>query len=714
MTTRDTKTGQLEVAKVAEVVEVLDEAERFDPKRDGPDLAYEHIHRYMLASRALSGLKVLDLASGSGFGSRILREGGASVTSLDLDFTSFNPTHSGICGNALALPFCDESFDAVVCFEAIEHVDEPARLVADVRRVLRDPAIFLVSSPDRSIYSTRAGHENPFHVAEMNYSEFNQLLRKEFSSCRILGQGLWAGSWIAGLAKGGKARGLGKRRLESLPLDFDFGDRTLSRATWADPANDDLPTPVYMLALCADSKSGRTLLSENVPPETILHDRSQWLLGQYEKLTIAWGEELQDFRTQLDAARVGHENQAGQIEQARRTIDDYELRSADVRRTIDDLEAQLAKAQQNAQTQESEIAANLEQQKVQEEALANAANEFDRLTSEVDAARRAIDAQSVELDAAKRAANAQSTEIDSARATMGAQVTEIESARNTIDAQANELAEAQRAADTQSAEIASAKTAIDSQATELATARDNADAQSSALSVAREGADDQERELQRQRESLARLAAASEDAEASREVTAQELESALWTVNQLLSTIQDLEAELLSDRNGQDDLESQIDRARSTITEYETQIANARESIDRYEEQITNARETAAQYEDQISTARTTVTQLEEEISTARESVSQYEGQIAAAQEASTQYEDQIARARDAAVHAEEAAGEARDTARSQAAEIENLRADLVEATSRNSELEETLGRFFVRSGRRLAVLADRLRGRSS
>ncbi|MEZ4355414.1 MAG: class I SAM-dependent methyltransferase [Myxococcota bacterium] len=82
--------------------------------------------------------------------------------------------------NARRLPFADASFDAVVCFEAIEHVTEPERLVAEVRRVLRAPALFVVSTPDRRLYTERAGHRNPHHVCELTRSEFETLLRRRF------------------------------------------------------------------------------------------------------------------------------------------------------------------------------------------------------------------------------------------------------------------------------------------------------------------------------------------------------------------------------------------------------------------------------------------------------------------------------------------------------------------------------------------------------
>ena len=46
------------------------------------------------------------------------------------------------------LPFADSSFDAAVLKDVLEHVADPAALVAEVRRVLRPGALAFASSPD--------------------------------------------------------------------------------------------------------------------------------------------------------------------------------------------------------------------------------------------------------------------------------------------------------------------------------------------------------------------------------------------------------------------------------------------------------------------------------------------------------------------------------------------------------------------------------------
>jgi SAM-dependent methyltransferase len=49
--------------------------------------------------------------------------------------------------DALALPFADEVFDAVFIFDVLEHIDDDARVLAEIRRVLRPGAKLLITVP---------------------------------------------------------------------------------------------------------------------------------------------------------------------------------------------------------------------------------------------------------------------------------------------------------------------------------------------------------------------------------------------------------------------------------------------------------------------------------------------------------------------------------------------------------------------------------------
>jgi len=50
-------------------------------------------------------------------------------------------------GDADALPFADASFDTVLCTQVIEHVREPAAVIAECARVLRPQGTLILSAP---------------------------------------------------------------------------------------------------------------------------------------------------------------------------------------------------------------------------------------------------------------------------------------------------------------------------------------------------------------------------------------------------------------------------------------------------------------------------------------------------------------------------------------------------------------------------------------
>jgi SAM-dependent methyltransferase len=255
--------------------------ERFLPDAHGPLPAYEHAHRYAFAASVLEGRRVLDLACGAGYGTRILRAAGAEVVALDLDRGCARAAGPpALCGRAERLPLGDASLDAVVCFEAIEHVPEPARVLDEIARVLARSGVAFLSTPDRAIYTERAGNRNPHHVAELDRAEFAALLRERFAHFELYGQSVWAGSWLARLDASGVPEGGGAREVGVL------SDPLSARATrtpppWVDPAQDALPTPLFLVAVCARDAAAARRLRRELSETSVLHDPSQWLLGHY-------------------------------------------------------------------------------------------------------------------------------------------------------------------------------------------------------------------------------------------------------------------------------------------------------------------------------------------------------------------------------------------------------------------------------------------------
>jgi SAM-dependent methyltransferase len=112
----------------------------------------------------VKGKRLLDLGSGVGGYSAEMVARGARVISLDLirPARQGSAQHALLTANALATPLRDECVDIVFCASLIEHVPDPARLLAEIERVLVDGGHVYLSFPP--FYSPRGGHEfAPFH-----------------------------------------------------------------------------------------------------------------------------------------------------------------------------------------------------------------------------------------------------------------------------------------------------------------------------------------------------------------------------------------------------------------------------------------------------------------------------------------------------------------------------------------------------------------------
>jgi len=170
--------------------------ERIVPGCVPSDCEREHLARYQWAARELQGAsvhRVLDSASGVGYGSAVLSKAGYDVVSIDCfrEAVAFGSSRRWISkplvGDVLELPFKSNSFDAVVSLETIEHLRRPGGFVKEVARVLKTGGLFLLSTPNAEL----SEQKNPYHHREFNLEELVAILvNAGFSIGGVLGQRL--------------------------------------------------------------------------------------------------------------------------------------------------------------------------------------------------------------------------------------------------------------------------------------------------------------------------------------------------------------------------------------------------------------------------------------------------------------------------------------------------------------------------------------------
>ncbi len=102
--------------------------------------------------RLPQGSEVLDIPAGHGQMTDAMRSIGLRVTPSDINTVRGDYVKADM---GRALPFDDDSFDATVCMEGIEHMVDPVLLVGELVRVTRPGGIVIVSTPNISNFYSR-------------------------------------------------------------------------------------------------------------------------------------------------------------------------------------------------------------------------------------------------------------------------------------------------------------------------------------------------------------------------------------------------------------------------------------------------------------------------------------------------------------------------------------------------------------------------------
>jgi SAM-dependent methyltransferase len=175
-------------------------------------------YAWVLAMLDVAGKRVLDVATGTGFGADLLSERARLVVGADLDREAASEARrrygrlnlSFVQADASALPFGNSAFDLVVSQDTIEHIADDRRFVGEVARVLTPAGTFIVFTPWREEHTREP--DNPFHLREYSAATLGELLAAHFSEIRF-----WGRRWGHELALA-EAQLDRVRRLD--PLDF--------------------------------------------------------------------------------------------------------------------------------------------------------------------------------------------------------------------------------------------------------------------------------------------------------------------------------------------------------------------------------------------------------------------------------------------------------------------------------------------------------------
>lgn len=272
-----------------------DTGERLIPDGHTQTLTYgEHLARYLSAISLAKDKVVLDIASGTGYGTKLISRNAKKVYGIDYspEAIKYAQEHYNaknieyIKGDAQAIPLPDNSVDVAASFETIEHLPRPKKFIQEIKRVLKADGQFIVSTPNDDEFI----EGNEFHLHEFQFDELKVLISNNFKHYKFYYQNSYFSSALLNektFEESSRWEGLVEKTFPEIPT-----------------------TATYYIAVASNSKLGNlsqtvTLADRWSTKEDIRRDRDRraelkrlrgeaahWI-EEYKKL----GNEMKDIKT---------------------------------------------------------------------------------------------------------------------------------------------------------------------------------------------------------------------------------------------------------------------------------------------------------------------------------------------------------------------------------------------------------------------------------
>ena len=141
---------------------------------------------YHAAAERIAG-DVLEIGTGSGYGIEVVAPHARRFVTVDKHVPAPEllelPNVEFRQAEVPPLDFPKQSFDCVISFQVIEHIQRDGDFVREIARVLRPGGRFIVTTPNAPMSLTR----NPWHVREYTAEGLRKLLAGSFSTVEALG-----------------------------------------------------------------------------------------------------------------------------------------------------------------------------------------------------------------------------------------------------------------------------------------------------------------------------------------------------------------------------------------------------------------------------------------------------------------------------------------------------------------------------------------------
>ena len=160
-------------------------AERVSLEKSDNFVFQRSLLAYYRAAELVEG-DILEIGTGTGYGVEIIAPVAKRFISVDKQLPQNILQLDNVEYFDMTVPpilFENCSFDSVVSFQVIEHIEKDLDFVNEVARVLRPGGRFIVSTPNAPMSLTR----NPWHVREYCAEELQNILECNFSKVEVYG-----------------------------------------------------------------------------------------------------------------------------------------------------------------------------------------------------------------------------------------------------------------------------------------------------------------------------------------------------------------------------------------------------------------------------------------------------------------------------------------------------------------------------------------------
>ena len=180
-------------------LKIYDEIDWWNPKHSLQQMVPIKFDYFKKKIGNLKGLKILDLGCGGGLLSEEFAKSGAKVIGIDISENSLkiakthasknNLTITYKKGYAENIPANDDTFNAVICADCLEHVDDLEKVISEISRVLKNNGVFCYDTINRNFLSKLTAYwlvnkiikwqNRHLNVTEKNYAvhDWNKFIK---------------------------------------------------------------------------------------------------------------------------------------------------------------------------------------------------------------------------------------------------------------------------------------------------------------------------------------------------------------------------------------------------------------------------------------------------------------------------------------------------------------------------------------------------------